>query len=858
MGEVYRARDSRLGREVAVKVLPAERVADESRRKRFLQEARAASALNHPHIVTIHEIGSADGIDFIVMEYIVGQTLDGLIPKRGMEVRDALRLAIPIADAVAAAHAKGIVHRDLKPANVIVSREGVVKVLDFGLAKLMLDHGDDTGETQTAATVSAALSGWGVVTGTAGYLSPEQAAGGRADARSDVFSFGAMLYEMVTGRRAFTGKTVSEILTAVVSDESKAPREIVPQVPEALERLIQRCLRKEQSRRVQHMLDVKVELQDIQEHSDSGEAVATTAPALRRTVGVLAGLVVMLALTAALVLLWRSRRVEVKAPFIIPLTSTPGREEHPTFSPDGNYVAFTWDGEGKDNDDIYIKMIGSAETRRLTTDPGYDGHPSWSPDGRQIAFVHAPRGSPMATIHLISPLGGPGRKLSDEPVAHGQITWSADGRWLATGASVDAIDPNSPIEGGIRFIDASTGVARPITKPPGSSYHPDPAFSPDGRHLAYFDCVGRYSCAIEVMDLGHDSLPSAPARRLTRRAVGPRGMTWARDSRSVVYADGINSRIWRVGMGGDSPPERIELAGFSAIQPAIASSRDRLVISRSQAAGEVVRFEEGRPLRVVASSSLGDGNPHFSPDGKRFAFSSARAGEGSDIWIAAADGTNAIRLTDGPGLWQGAPNWSPDGRRIAFTSMAEDAHWDVWIIDAGGGSLRRLTKHPADENQPSFSRDGRFVYFASNRTGMDTVWRVPAGGGPEEQVSPAGGARSQEAVDGRTLFFQRRNGWEPILALRLLGGGVRTVAPCARGWTFAVGAAGLYHLECGGEPKDVPLYLLDPTSGRRRVIGTLESPLGSGGLTVSPDGKTILYTRSGGAGADLMLIENFR
>ena len=206
MGEVYRARDARLGREVAIKVLPAERVADEGRKRRFVQEARAASALNHPNIVTIHEIESTEGVDFIVMEYVPGQTLDGLIPKHGMRLGEALRMAIPIADALAAAHSRGIVHRDLKPANVIVTREGVVKVLDFGLAKLVADETDDTGETLTTASGSGVLTRPGVVTGTAGYMSPEQATGGNVDARSDVFSFGAVLYEMVTGRWAFAGK----------------------------------------------------------------------------------------------------------------------------------------------------------------------------------------------------------------------------------------------------------------------------------------------------------------------------------------------------------------------------------------------------------------------------------------------------------------------------------------------------------------------------------------------------------------------------------------------------------------------------------------------------------------------------
>ena len=273
MGEVYRARDTRLGREVAIKVLPADRMADESRRRRFVQEARAASALDHPNIVTIHEIESVEGFDFIVMEYVSGNGLDALIPRQGMRLGDVLRTAIPMADALARAHARGIVHRDLKPANVMVSGEGVVKVLDFGLAKLVSsEEPSDDRETVTKDTAATPLSRPGTVAGTAAYMSPEQATAGKVDSRSDVFAFGAVLYEMVTGQRAFAGNSTAETLAAVVRDKPKVPSEIAPSVPRDLEKVILRCLCKEPDRRFQHMLDVKLDLEQIKEESDSGRA----------------------------------------------------------------------------------------------------------------------------------------------------------------------------------------------------------------------------------------------------------------------------------------------------------------------------------------------------------------------------------------------------------------------------------------------------------------------------------------------------------------------------------------------------------------------------------------------------------
>jgi len=247
MGEVYRARDTRLGRVVAIKVLPAERMADENRRRRFVQEARAASALNHPNIVTIYEIESAEGNDFIVMEYVPGKTLDTVIPPQGMTLAGVLRIAIPVADAIARAHAAGIVHRDLKPANVVVGSDGVVKVLDFGLAKLVDQQvgtggaalpqggaGSPANETKTEEGDAGPHSRPGTVAGTAGYMSPEQATGKKVDTRTDVFSFGAMLYEMVTGRRAFVGDSAAETLAAVLREEPRTPSEFVAGLDEAL------------------------------------------------------------------------------------------------------------------------------------------------------------------------------------------------------------------------------------------------------------------------------------------------------------------------------------------------------------------------------------------------------------------------------------------------------------------------------------------------------------------------------------------------------------------------------------------------------------------------------------------------
>jgi eukaryotic-like serine/threonine-protein kinase len=351
---------------------------------------------------------------------------------------------------------------------------------------------------------------------------------------------------------------------------------------------------------------------------------------------------------------------------------------------------------------------------------------------------------------------------------------------------------------------------------------------------------------------------------VTRGPLFPRGLAWTRDGTSLVYSDYVSGvRLWRVSIQGDEPPRQIESAGFGAAWPAIAASRDRLAFSRATNEDDIYRIEVGRPAVAVVVSSFLDWNPHLSPDGSRIAFESNRGGGGDEIWLAAADGSNPTQLTHGPGRSQGSPRWSADGRRIAFDSLSENSQSDIWTIDADGGSLRRLTSSPAAHTMPTWSHDGRFVYFTSDRGGAETIWRAPVAGGPEEQVTHTGGGRGEEAADGQTLYFQRAtSGDSPLLAMSLAGGQERTVIDCVPRFGYALGRAGIYHEGCGGDPRAVPLLLRDTATGRDRLLGTLERPDtgagGGGGLTVSADGSVILYSKIIGEGSDLVLIESFR
>ncbi len=383
MGSVYKARDTRLARLVAIKTLPREKVEDPDRKRRFVQEAKAASALNHPNIVSVYDIDRAGGVEFIAMEYVPGKTLGEMIGRKGLPLGRALEYAVQMAGALAAAHAAGIVHRDLKPANVMVTETGVVKLLDFGVAKLTQPH--ETGASVGSVPVETDK---GVIVGTTAYMSPEQAEGKPVDARSDIFSFGSVLYEMVTGRRAFQGDTSMSTLAAIIEKDPKPVREIAEDVPELLERLIQQCLRKQPARRFQHMDDVKVQLETLKEDSESGKLVA---PARRRQkrlshwLAIAAGMVLLVAAVGVTWWLTRSRK-PVPVPVLARLTSDSGLATDPALSPDGKLLAYASDRSGEGNLDIWVRQMPHGEPVRLTREEADETEPAFSPDGTQIAF----------------------------------------------------------------------------------------------------------------------------------------------------------------------------------------------------------------------------------------------------------------------------------------------------------------------------------------------------------------------------------------------------------------------------------------------------------------------------------------
>ncbi len=856
MGAVYKARDTQLDRIVALKILTPDKLANSERKLRFIQEAKAASALNHPNIVTIYNIGNADGVDYIAMEFVAGHTLDGLIPRTGMTPAELLKYAIQIADALACAHSAGIVHRDLKPGNVIISVEGQAKLLDFGLSKLSnLHDASDADLTHQEAPKTEE----GRILGTVSYMSPEQAEARRTDGRSDIFSFGAVLYEMATGNRAFTGRSKISTLAAILQSDPTQASEARTGIPRDLARIIERCLRKDPAARYQSAADLKISLHDVQHDLEQGMHDATVAASSRHNVLIWApALVLGLALGAAAgwLAMGARNRAEAFGP-VRPLTTYPGNESEPALSPDGKQVAFAWDGPNQDNYDIYVQMVGSGAALRLTADAAPDHAPSWSPDGQQLAFE---RGD---AVYLIPALGGVERKLAQFPsgslfqnlASPSSISWSPDGRSLAVNSALDSAPA-------IWLVSVDSGEYSEISKPPKGEYmESSPAFSPDGGTLAYIRSRDTYSRTVVLQEMTKGNKPGSQ-REIVPYRQRIEELAWQPDGHGLIVAArtlGERSSLFRLSLTGQLTP--LGLDGSIVIWPSL--SRNRLAYQKRRIDTNIYRMDGPGPnggsrpyeechVAPLVDSTAADREPTLSPDGRRMAFNSDRLGY-YEIHVADADGGHPVALTGMGATAVGSPRWSPDGQMIAFDRY-EDGHNRIYTIAAGGGKPHRVTDDGFRDIRPSYSRDGQWLYFSSNRTGRMEVWKVPPTGGTPVQVTQDSGVEAFESPDGKLLYYTNSKGlWSRPVA----GGDPELVLDQPVLLLYAVAGHSIYY----GVRNPPSLWVLRTDTGRKfEYVRFPKAGIGLDGGTVfsiSADERTILFSQTDRQESDLMLVENF-
>jgi len=770
MGDVYRARDTRLERTVAIKVLPPELAANATRLGRFEREARAVAALAHPHICTLFDIGVAvpllpesraaspesrapspahlAPVHYLVMEHLEGESLAARLRRGSIPVTQVLDIGAQIADALSAAHRSGIVHRDLKPANIMLTRNGgsgqhglQATLLDFGLAKLT-GHGERPAFEGDATTLSGPVSSPGLVFGTLPYMAPEQIEGRGADARADIWALGAVLYEMLSGARAFAGETPAKVAAAIIEREPGPVTARQPLTPPSLARLIATCLAKDPEARWQSAHDVADELRWI----GRAGAAADQGPKPQRRVWPFVGLAAALLLLAAgAVGAWRWLRPPERLPDADPqqVTSGPGWESEPRISPDGSDIVYAAEGEGG-NVDLWLVDARGGSAIRLTTDPAVDRSPEWYPDRSAIAFV-SERGGETA-VWKVPRLGGAATLVM--PAADAPAI-SPDGTRVAF---------TRPDERGLRRIAVAplddTDAARLLTTDRDGLWdHRTPAWSPDGRAICY---AGQ-------RDLWIVPASGGPAARLTTDDQYDSTPVYSPRSGFLYFSsfrEGTNA-IWRVAQRGGRPA-RVTLGVGPEVQPSLSLDATRLVYSTFSTNSDLVIVDRSTGAGHAIGGERNEVSPALAPDGLAVAFASDRLDGRYDLWLQALDAQGrpageAVRLTDHPGAVT-HPRFSPDGTRIVYQRAVEGQR-DIWIVARAGGAPVRFTDDPGADTLPEWSPDGREIAFISERGGAARVWVAPAPGisgasaaRPITSPSPAPFSPAW-SPDGRTIAY---------------------------------------------------------------------------------------------------------
>ena len=795
MGEVYRARDTRLDRTVAIKILPSHLSNDPEAKQRFDREARAISSLNHPNICTLHDVGHQDGTDYLVMEYLEGQTLADRLTKGPLPIDQVLRYAADICDGLEKAHRAGMVHRDLKPGNIMLTKTGA-KLLDFGLAKVATANVVvAAGMTASASTPPAShpLTAQGTVVGTFQYLSPEQIEGHPADARSDIFALGAVLYEMVTGRRAFEGKTATSAMAAVLEREPPPISSIQPLTPIALERLIRTCLEKDPDERWQTAHDVKLQLRQIIEGGSQASAAVPVMPARKRAMPVAWIVAAALAAIAAvtLFLLYQASqkqlptiRAEIIPPDKMQFNLSGDHGGPAMISPDGRYIVFS--ASSADGSQLFLRALDSTTPQPL---PGTEGatFPFWSPDSRSIAFFTDDK------LKRVDVGGG-------TPVTICGSTLGRGGSWNQDGTIVAALSYNA----GISRVPAGGGTPTPVTKLDGVTYssHRWPWFLPDGKHFLY-------------VAVNHNAPTSPDTGVFFASLDGKENRLLFHTLSNAIYASGHllyqreNSLVAQPfdPSSGKFTAEPQPLAGNVYYDSGlwrvdISTSNDGMLVYASgmTSGTEILTWYDRSGKKLGTVGEQGDFyDLDLSPDEKNLATTDMDTATAT-IWVHELATNRKTRLTFGGGAHL-TPIWSPDGKQIAYTSNQQAAisvktlgssapeqtlisssnpiyrsvsDWsrdgrylmyeqgpgldvDLWVLPLSGD--RKPFAYASGASRGTFSPDGRWVAYIANETGRPEVFVAPfPWTGAKWQVSNGGGTGPRWRADGKELYYFDLNG----------------------------------------------------------------------------------------------------
>jgi serine/threonine protein kinase/Tol biopolymer transport system component len=853
---------------------------------RFRREATILARVTHPNIAHLIDAGvSSDGQPYLILEFVEGQPIDQYCDDRRLNVRSRIALFLDVLGAVAHAHTHRIVHRDIKPPNVLVRTDGHVKLLDFGIAKLLEPDGQPSRLSTLTLEHGAGL--------TPAYAAPEQVRGGSATTVTDVYALGLLLYVLLTGQHPcgeFTSP--ADLFKAIVDLDAPPPSASVvagrapandlasraaarATTPGALYKLLKGDLdtivgKALQKNPLERYASVGELADDLRRHLASEPIRArreslgrrTVRFARRRTTLTTAGAGVALSLVAVTAFYALRPAVErgggatpeLLAP--APATSEPGDERWPNLSPDHTKIAFAWIAPKTPTGRIATKTLGSDDVR-LLTDGADDTNPVWSPDGQQLAFIRTSRGpEPQTQICLMPAAGGLPRVLHTTGLSLPGLAWWNEGNALLFAARPAASGPFR-----LAALDLATLEVRLLTDPPAAPQLRAPgdflpAVAPDRRTVAF---VRETHEGRDVFLL--DTVKGVESR-LTHEKHRISGLTWAPDGNAVIMSSprsGVEA-LYRISRA-DGTIVRVPNTGDGATHP-MAGERG-LVYSQAHDDSNIYRVDLRAaravgPARPIIASSRADGAPHISPDGLSIAFVSTRGGAG-DIWVASADGSNPRRVTFLPVT--SGPRWSPDGQWLAFAALAPGlVRPDIWIVDANGGTPRQVTSEPSYETILSWAADGRSLYAISDRTGMWEVWNVPGNGGAATRVTQGGGLRAQESRDGAFLYYANDvpQVWRRSLQVRSPDELVTTF-PTGTHWggDWVVGAGGLFYLN-EQTPGTVAIdFLPFRGSGPRAVrVALLTGPPGRSISTfaIAPDESWLVWAQDDYRNADIMMI----